>query len=359
MSNAANAQKGDNSAKKFKKFTDELVAIKASLLTAHDYTQKSDASINDALGNTLDLGWLIADKRAEEDDEDWSFLKEFVMYHDAPWTAKCDSNIFHALVTVAFDKVHPDTGHALTSQPQLSKYRAILRYAFTEGLRGDDLVKQLSRMTLSGVYEKAVSWLRFDPLDRFVEDEDQRFERAKSTLLELETLPNGKFTDEFPMPESSSGFVQAMLHVDEGGFKVVGIVSGDKEDVLRQKVAKLVPAEARRNTKKLSAEPFYSLYVACDLFQRFLPAVAGRDKWSKAEKIAQRPILTSESSAEDLEAYKTWWRENGSASEESDNVTDTQEERDEKAMELAKKFLPLDALRFVAGPDGWQANSIT
>lgn len=352
MNEQSTLANGDNAEKKFKEFNGSLAAIEHALLTAQDHLKRHDDAIYDALGTALDLGHLFAEKREQEGDKDWSFLKDFVAFHNCPWTAKCESNTFHALVTVGFDKVDDVTGKPLCLAPQLSKYRTVLRYAFEQGMSGAELVGALKKATLSEFYERAVSVFRFDPLDHFVEDDDQRYIRASTQLLEIDDLPTGEFTTGVCRPENASGFLPAMIHVDEDGFKLVGVFHDEPTAIVTQKISSLVPAEAKRSRQKLTAQSGYSIYAACDLFTRFLPRIADVMEWQRAAKVAARPILTHESSEEDVATYMEWIRNGGSP-------VDVQAETAKQSKELDQKFKLLDALRFAHTSTGWTASNIT
>lgn len=359
MKDQATANIGDNVGKKFKEYNDVLGAIESSLLTARDHLNSHNSSIFSALGQALDLGHLFAAKRDEEDDVDWSFLRDFVAFHQKPWTAKCESNIFHGIVTVAFDIIDKTTGHVLSSAPQMSKYRTVLRYAFEKEMAGEDLVDLLEGVTLSVVYERAVSLFRFDPFSLFVENDEQRFQRASEELLTKPDLPSGEFTGDFPKPDIETGFVPAMLHVDQSGFKLVGLFEGDTENVIQAKVAGLVPAQAIRSSTSLSSQPGYALFVACDLFSRFLPKIADVHDWAKAAATASRPALSENPSEGELSEYLEKLRHKSSGQSSPDQDKEAAESKDQKTKQLAKKFVLLDALRFEQSSAGWVAESLT
>lgn len=358
MNEQSMIETGENAGKKFNEFNGVLGAIERSLLTAQDHLKRHDDAIYEALGTALDLGHMFATKREKEQDWDWSFLKDFVTFHNSPWTAKCETNMFHALVTVGFDKVDDVTGKPLCSAPQLSKYRTVLRYAFEAGMNGADLVRKLSQTSLSEIYEQAVSVFRFDPLDHFIEDDAQRYTRASKMLLEAADLPTGTFTEGFPKPEKQDGFLPAMIHVDEDGFKLVGVFDKEPADDVIHKVSSLVPAEAKRSRHKLAEQPGYPLFVACDLFTRFLPRIADVAEWQKAAKAAASPVLTHESSNEDVAALLAWMR-NGSAGNKVDQPSESDLGDAMISKDVGQKFKLLDALRFVHDKSGWVASNIT
>jgi len=359
MNAQAMADIGDNAGKKFKEYNDVLDVIENSLLTAQDHLKSHNTSIFGALGQALDLGHLFAAKRDSEGDNEWSFLKDFVTFHQKPWTAKCESNIFHGLVTVAFDIVDNKTGQALSSAPQMSRYRTVLRYAFEKGMTGDELIEQLEQDTLSEVYDRAVSLFRFDPFEQFVEDKEQRFDRASKELLRKADLPSGEFTADIPKPDIETGFVPAMLHVDQDGFKLVGLMEGDGKEALQAKVASLVPAQAKRSSTSLASQPGYALFVACDLFTRFLPKIVDVHDWAKAAATANRPALPEKPSEDELADYLEKLRQKSSGQSAPSNDDEPTKAKDNAAKQLAKKFVLLDALRFEQSSAGWSAHSLT
>ena len=356
MKDHTEANIGDNANKKFKEYNDVVAQIEASLHTAAKHLISHNDAIHAGLGKALDLGHLFA-----EIDDEWALLKEFLQFHQKPWTAKNDGNFFHGIVTVAFDIIDPKTGKSFTSAPQMSKYRMILKYAFGRGLTGDALVELLSGSTLNDVYSLAAEQARFDPYEKYAEDTKQRFERAQKALLDGprgDDLPSGKFTKSMKAPDAKTGFVPAMIKLDGNGFKLVKLYSNTSETQVMEDVAALVPAESKLARKSLAQQPGYGMFVTCDFYTRFLPKVANVEDWEKAVAATQRPMLEENPTDEDVNAYMDWWQENRTEPKPHGD-DDTQEERDAKAKQLAKKFIPLDALRFEPDGDGWRAQSIS
>lgn len=347
---------GDNAGKKFKEYNDVLSEIESSLHSAAKLQKKSNEATYVALGKALELGKIFA-----AFDDEFAALKEYLQYKEQPWTAKSDSNFFHGIVTVAFEIIDPETNKPLTAAPQLSKYRMILKFAFERDMSGDDLVSMLSDKSINEVYEQAAERTRFDPFDRFVENLEQRFVRAQDALLgdgKDKHLPSGQFTKTMQRPSSKSGFVPAMIKLDDDGFKLVKLYEDVSEQKIQEDVAALVPEEAKLASKKLSEQPCYSLFVACDIYTRFLPKIANVEDWERAIDASQRPILPEEPTGAEVANYVAWWHANRSEPKPL-GEDGTQDERDAQAVQIAKKFILLDALRFQQNQDGWHGHSIT
>ncbi len=194
MKDHTEAQSGDNATTKFKEFDDAVAKIGKSLAKAQKHFASNETATFEAIGQALDLGWVFDRLNEASADKDWSLLKDFLQYNGQSWSAKCEGNFFHGIVTVAFDVVDPKTDIALCSAPQMSKFRAVLRYAHKENLDGSTLVELLEEKRLKGVYELAFQRARFDPFERFAEDEDQRFDRAVTVLSSKTNFPTGGLT---------------------------------------------------------------------------------------------------------------------------------------------------------------------
>lgn len=358
MKDHTEAQSGNNATTKFKEFDDAVAKIGKSLAKAQKHLASNETATFEAIGQALDLGWVFDRLNEASADKDWSLLKDFLQYNGQSWSAKCEGNFFHGIVTVAFDLVDPKTDSALCSAPQMSKFRAVLSYAHTENLDGSALVELLEEKRLKGVYELAFQRARFDPFERFVEDEDQRFDRAVTVLSSKTNFPTGGFTTDFAKPQTTTGFVPAMIKVDGNGFEIVGVLDGFSDADVKAKVANLVPAQAKRSSIMLSKQPGYSMFVVCDLFTRFLPDLDDPIKWEEAIKASKRPYIDTASSDEDIAAYEDWWRENRTEPKPHGD-DDDQETRDRKARAMAKKFISFNALRFEPHSDGWKGESIT
>ncbi|WP_300035752.1 hypothetical protein [uncultured Roseobacter sp.] len=356
MKDHSDAQIGDNAEKKFKEYNDVLSDIETSLCSAAKLQKKSNEATYVALGKALELGRIFAGF-----EDDFAALKEYLQYQDQPWTAKSDSNFFHGIVSVAFDIINPKTNKSMTAAPQLSKYRMILKHAFKHGMTSDQLVTELSSSSINELYDKAAEGARLDPFEKYAEKLPQQFARAKQSLLNTpssSSLPSGKFSQSMPMPISKTGFVPAMIHVNNNRFQLVKLYTGVSDEKVMTDVAALVPDEAKLARGLLSKEPAYVLFATCDIFQRFLPKIAAVEDWERATQNSRQPVLGENPSAEEMAAYMDWWRENRSeAKPYGDEVT--QEERDAKALQMAKKFILLDALQFRQTQTGWHGTSIT
>ena len=350
------ARVGDNSEKTFKYYNDVLSDIQTSIKAAAKFEQQSDEAIYEGLGKALELGRTF---HSLADDN--VALKEYLQYKDVPWTAKSDGNFFHGIVTAAFAVIDPDTNLSMTAAPQLSKYRIILKYAFRQKMTADQLVAALSSSSITALYEIAAGAAHKDPFEKYADDENQRFARAKQELLNApssSSLPAGTFTQSMPMPSSKTGFVPALIQVDSNGFKLVKLYTNVPDKKVMEDVVALVPAEAKLARRKLVDEPAYAFFVACDIFQRFLPKIATVDDWERAISDGKRPILGENPSDEEVMEYTDWWRENRTEPKPHGD-DDTQEERDAKAIQIAKKFITLDALRFRQTSMGWHGTSVT
>lgn len=150
-----------------------------------------------------------------------------------------------------------------------------------------------------------------------------------------------------------------MLHVDKNGYKLVGLLDGDARETLQAKVAGLVPAQAKRSSTSLASQPGYALFVACDLFTRFLPKIVDVHEWAKTAAKPSRPALSDNPSESELAEYLEKLRRKSSGQNLPSDDEDPAKDKDQKAKQLAKKFVLLDALRFEQSSPGWAAESLT
>lgn len=291
-----------NADKRFKRFNDKLDQIEAAVFSAQALLNSHNTAIYNALCITLDLGYEFANQSKEDEDDDWQLLQDFLIFHEERWSAKCETNIFHGLVSIAFNQIGED-GLDVNSAPTLSKYRAVLRYAFDNELTSQELLKRLEEKTMAEVYQDAISQTRFDPIDKYLEDKDERFERASNELLGQASLPNASFTVDIPQPKTVHDFATAIVKINGSGFDVVGFIENETEEQIQAKVISLVPDEAKHARRKLIDKKLYQLYVCCDLFKRFTPNMATLRSWNKAHKAAQLPELHAKHTQEELDEY--------------------------------------------------------
>lgn len=292
-----------NADKRFKSFDNKLDAISEDVKSAYVSLASHNTAIYNAISKTLDLGYEFSKKRRKEQDDNWDFLKEYLIYHGERWSLKCETTIFHGLVSIAFNQIDDHTGKEINTAPSLSKYRAILRYAFKRQLSSQELINDLEEHGLTEIYEDAISVLRFDPIDNYIEHDTERFVRATTYLDNLPSLPSGSFTTDIPQPETSSEFVSAIIKITKTGFNVVGLVENETQDQIRSKIIDLVPAEAKHARQKLKDKNLYHLYVVCDLFKRFAPKVADIQTWNKASRLAKLPQLPVNATQNDTDDY--------------------------------------------------------
>ncbi|MGC1495426.1 MAG: hypothetical protein WA790_06430 [Sulfitobacter sp.] len=359
MNTQAPIGKDDNVDKKFNDFSPYLDEITIHVLEAQKHLDRHNRSVFEALGRTLDLGYLFEEKRKADGDDNREFLKDFLEAHGERWSTKCEISFFHGLVGVAFGQIDSKTDEPLNSAPTLSRYRAVLRYAFEGKLTGEELVAKLKAMTLNNYYSEAVSHFRYDPLDRYVEDDDDRFLRSVRHLYRTMNLPKIAYSEDFTKPKSVGGFATALVRVRNGSMQLVGFTEDGDEESVRAKVSALVPAEAKRRRKKLSDKNLYWLYVTCDLYRRFLPNIADRRAWAKASKEADIPIIDANST--DDEINRSIQRRIEIGEEQTKQKERILEAIDaEKTPDaLMKKFASLDALEFVRHDGHWIARTLT
>lgn len=304
MNQQTTAQKDDNVSKRFSEFNSFLNEIAAHVQQSQEHYQRYDHAVFDALGRTLDLGLKFTALRNQGGDEKQSLLKEFLEAHGERWSSKCDVSIFHGLVSVAFNQ-RDANDDAIHSAPTLSRYRAVLRFADEKGMDGPALVEQLKASSLDAFYKDALKKFRYDHLDDYIEDDEDRFQRSIQHLDNLGGLPVAKFSDDLRKPETETGFATAIVQVHDDDFKVLGFVNEPtvKPADMTKRVSALVPAEAKRTRKKLADKKLYWLYVSCDLYSRFLPDHASRKSWVDAAKTAKLPLLDENTTQEQFDEY--------------------------------------------------------
>ncbi|MEP5077935.1 MAG: hypothetical protein ABJR09_08265, partial [Lentilitoribacter sp.] len=288
--------------KRFTNFNAKLEEISIDVRSAYRSLGEQNIAINNALGKTLDLGYELEQKRKAEKDDNWDFVKEYLIFHGVKWSLKCETTIFHGLVSIAFNQID-ETGKEINTASSLSKYRAVLRYAFKQELSSQQLIDDLKKRGLTDFYEEALSYFRFDPIDNYIEHEAERLVRAKDHLDNLSSLPNGTFTKDIPAPKTDAEYVSAVLKITKSGFNVIGLVDNETKDQIHSKIINLVPEEAKHARQKLKDKNLYHLYVVCDLFKRFLPKIADIQTWNKASRLAKLPQLPVNATQNETDDY--------------------------------------------------------
>jgi hypothetical protein len=344
--------------KKINEYNSYLSDIEAYVQQSQTHLQKHNHAVFDALGRTLDLGRLFTTTKGQ--DEGRSLLKDFLEAHNERWSSKCDVNIYHGLVSVAFNQVDANDD-PINSAPTLSRYRAVLRFAFESKMDGKQLVAKLKDVTLNTLYQDAVTHFRFDPLEDYVEDDEDRFQRSIQHLGTLGGLPTAKFSEDLPKPNPVDGFATAVVKVHEDDFQVLGFVNDPsaKSDSMKAKVSALVPAEAKRRRKKLSDKKLYWLYVTCDLYSRFLPDHGSRKAWEDAAISAKLPLLDENSSQKDFDRYVERLKQQSKDRDDQKKEIDDALKTGGTASAKLKKFKFLDALEFGVKDGRWRARTIT
>lgn len=355
MNKIAPATIGDNSEKTFNDFNAKFATIELSVRNAHERLTQYDQQLFAALGETLELGVLIAAKRKEDRDEDWDFLKGLLEHHSRKWSPKCEKNIFHELVSIGFDKLDEED-EPITTAPNMSKYRMILRYAQGKKWDSEKLQEELSKQTLTGVYKAAVSDFRRGPLDKFVENTQDRYERAEKSFAQRCGLPAGTWTNEMPRPKSSNAFASALLKLTDTGYEVVFVAEDEKSTEIEAKVASLVPETAVRSSKKLADQNLYWLFVACDFYRRFQQSPTKQKGFEKAEADAGIPSLGMDPSdaeiIEHLQSLIAYGEKRSAKSSKFAKKVATMTEQ-----EWTKKFVLLNAILLSYKSGQWVVES--
>lgn len=355
-----------NKDQRFSAFLGTIQQIQQDVSQAAVHARGNDKHLYSALGQTLDLGLdLIAERANDKKGRD--SLKEFLETNDKKWSNKNDVNPFHGLVDVAFDFIDPISGEVFTSAPTLSKYRLVLRFAHEHNQNGGDLKEDLEKRSFTKIYEDAVKHFSRNPLDHYVQDVDERFERAAKDLA----LKNGPQLTSFPIgfdePEAQAGFVSAIMQVDNNGqYSVVGFEE-ETEQSLKQKVISLVPAEASRSRVKLREKNLYWLYVASDFYTRFLPSISDQMAWDQQTKMARRPDLPTGATDEQRRVHVEGIVAEGNARREKQEEVDAAiiaqhpggASASQQSSIKRQKFISLNALQLTSDNDQLSAHSLT
>lgn len=360
MNQQRTIEKDDNASKKFSEYNSVLNEIAAHVQQSQQHYQRYDHAVFDALARTLDLGHKFKALRNQGGDEKQSLLKEFLEAHGERWSSKCDVSIFHGLVSVAFNQKDAE-GDAIHSAPTLSRYRAVLRFADEEGMDGPALVEKLKASSLDAFYKDALRAFRYDYLDDYVEDDEDRFQRSIQHLGNLGGLPIAKFSDDLRKPKTETGFATAIVQVHDDDFKVLGFVNEPtvKPKDMTKRVSALVPAEAKRTRKKLADKKLYWLYVSCDLYCRFLPDHASRKAWVDAAKTAKLPLLDGNTTQEQFDEYAAQVALRRKSDEMLKAGVDEALRNEGVDAPALKKFRLLDALEFSEKHGRLNARTIT
>lgn len=330
---------------RFKDFDVKLADIERAVFKAQKLLNSHNLALYDALSITLGLGYAFNEKRKYERDKDWLFLKDYLSFHGERWSTKCETNIFHGLVSIAFNQLD-GSGKEITGAPTLSKYRAVLRYANEREIAVEDFKALLENRTLAEVYREAISAFRFDPVDHYIEDDEERYDRAISELDQINDLPSGEFTKNLPKPDTAEKYVSAIVKLNDNGFEVVGFVGNEKEEQIKSKIISLVPEEAPYVRRKLKDKNHYLLYVMCDIFKRFTPDIATIRSWNSAFEKAQLPVLNEHSNDEEIADYFEKLKQNSVENEDRREIAMAALNSDRKASVADGRFTLLNALDF-------------
>lgn len=345
-------QNNDNQDERFDAVNEIITQIHGDVANAAQGMASHDNNIYEALAQTLDLGLEFIQKREDEDDKDWSFLKGFLDHSNVKWSSKCEDNIFHGLVDVSFNFIDPKTGVVFVSAPTMSKYRLVLKHAHEHGFDGDTLKADLEQRTLRGYYEDASKYYaKPNMLAKYVEDDADRYKRAVKHLTKINAPVLQNIPNNFVIPSTKSGFMSAVVHNDNGQYKVVGF-EDDRDEEIRARVSSLVPAEAIRNTKKLRDKNLYWLFVASDLFTRFLPSISDAQAWSRQNEFKQEIYIDPNDSNVDIQ-------EKLKKKFDAQNTDDAKKKASNSGSLSKGKFVSLNALQLVANANGISAHSLT
>jgi hypothetical protein len=342
QSDITNDHNQDN---RFKDFDVKLADIEKAVFKAQKFLNSHNLALYDALSITLGLGYAFNEKRKTESDKDWLFLKDYLSFHGERWSTKCETNIFHGLVSIAFNQLDKN-GKEITTAPTLSKYRAVLRYANEREIAVKDFKALLESRTLAEVYQDAISAFRFDPIDHYIEDDEERYDRAISELDQIDDLPSGEFTKSLTKPDTVGKYVSAIVKLNDNGFEVVGFVGNEKEEQIKSKIISLVPEEAPYVRRKLKDKNHYLLYVMCDIFKRFTPDIATIRSWNSAFEKAQLPVLNEHSNDEEIADYFEKLKQNSVENEDRRELAMTVLSSGKKGSVADGRFTLLNALDF-------------
>ncbi|WP_107497077.1 hypothetical protein [Thalassobius sp. I31.1] len=357
MNDLAPAGIGDNSETSFNDFNAKFKTIEQSVRKAHERSIQYDQQLSAALADTLDLGLMLEAKQREERDEDWSFFKGLLHHYSKKWSPKSEKNIFHELVSIGFDKLDAD-GEPITSAPNMSKYRMILRYAQLKDWDGEQLNQELLRHTLTDVYKAAVAYLRRDPLEKYLENTQDRYERAVAVFDETVGLPEGTWTDAISRPQNANIFATAVLRLTDSGYQIVSVAEGEQGDDVKRTVAALVPAAAPRSSQKLADQNLYWLFVACDFYRRFQSSPTNQTSFAEAEKKAGIPTLKMDPSDDEIAEHLNALAAHGNR--RTEKIRKNNESLASlTADEIENKFVLLNALCMSFEAGRWVAESRT
>lgn len=320
---------------RFKQFDAKLDKIEQAVAKANKFLSSHNSAVYEALSLCLDLGYTLQSHCDESSDDPWKLLKEYLLYHGERWSSKCEINIFHGLVSIAFDQIDAD-GNEINSAPVLSRYRSILRYAFEQRFSSEEFKKLLEERSLIDVYQDAVSAFRFDPIDNYIEAENDKYQRVTKRFEDTNSeLPEATFTEDLPKPDIETEYATAIVKLHDQGFNVLGFVKGETQEQIKAKLVDLVPDEAPYARQKLKEKNLYQLYLICDIFKRFTPNIATIRDWNKAHERAQLPTLNENSTQEEHDEY---FKQMNAQSSNADT--------NKKKHELDGRFSLLNALHF-------------
>ena len=248
LSNAAAANAADKAT---------LAAIRNQIEASDRQYVGSRRTLYQALGRIFDLTQaLVADDR----------LKQFVLLQRHKWGKVAEGNPFQPLTVLAFNGTRDATA--------ASKYAKVLQYAETEKPSSKSFVDWIE--SSAGIEQLAAlaRGASADPLARFEESSDERFERA---LLALGKQTIGSVS----APKASSIVLpslygRALVRQVNGRLEVVGIVPL-QDEALKSDIFALVPEEPPRARRKLQDKFLYEIFRLCDLAARWFPKSAVDD----------------------------------------------------------------------------------
>ena len=233
----------------------ELEDIRSLIETSDQQYIGSRRSLYEALGRIFDLtNTLVNDDRIEA----------FVRRQDHKWGKVALGNPFQPLTVLAFKK-SKDAGAA-------SKYAKVLLYAVAEK---PEAVSFADWVESAGGIEELVALARgasADPLERYEETPDERYDRAVAALAE-QSIGRLSSSAQVDLPSS---YVRALVRQVDVRLEVGGIVPVAAEAV-QSDIFALVPPEPPRARRKLQDKPLYEIFRLCDLASRWFPKSAFAD----------------------------------------------------------------------------------
>ncbi|MEP1206124.1 MAG: hypothetical protein ABJM29_16215 [Rhizobiaceae bacterium] len=245
----------------------DFVTIGKLVEQSEGHLKNHHQSIRKALVAVFELGLLL---------QQHDLVRTFHEKQGLDFPKKAESNLFHSLITKAFE-LSP-------REDAKSKYRQILLFAYLKKISTKDLMKYLETPGIEETYKAARNYLKNDFASLYEETNTERYIRAKDHIHAERIGSAIKLGKDEPVPTTFDGYTNAILRVTGRQIEVVAVHPDQTQEEIQTSIAGLVEPEGSRVRAKLKEKNLYPLFTLMDIFSRFVPNKSDVEAMEKAAR---------------------------------------------------------------------------